>query len=258
MSLRAVVARASVYLAVLLAILTSAIVSVLLQDIAPAGQGPARALFPYGGETVGIALTGGALPVAISLLLVAVLRRRPLREASAGPFRSRPYWLSVGLIALLATVMFSLSHELYGGLTLQESWAFWSVIVGAAAGVGYWWLRGRSLPVGYGCAECYVMGTLGMFASDIVRTLSGLAIVPGAVAVWGGGGFHDLVFWFGIYASLAFLGVRLFLPPLTRLSEAALRPDHGPAESHRAAEGAGQGWDIDLRPPAHSRAAFRI
>src|SRR5208337_3014005 len=90
LSLRAAVVRASVYLAVPLAILTSVIVSVLLQDIAPAGQGPAYALFPYGGETVGIALTGGVLPVLMSLLLVAVLRRRPRREAGPLPFRSRP------------------------------------------------------------------------------------------------------------------------------------------------------------------------
>jgi len=212
---------ATLCLAVLLAILTSALLSIRVQDILPSWNGPAYALLHYGDEVVGIALTGAILPVSASVLIVLAVvlsRRLGSGKSSHRPFVSLFYWLILLIISLIATLVFAISQDLYGGLTLPKSGTFWTGIVGAGVGIGYWYLRGRRLTWWEGAAECYVMGALGMFGSDIVRTFTGLASAPGEALVWGGGGFHDLVFWFGIYAILSLLALRLYLPPLVGLS----------------------------------------
>ena len=84
----------------------------------------------------------------------------------------------------------------------------------------YWWLRGRRLGVAWGTAECYVMGTLGAFGSDVIRTLGGLVGAPGGAAVWGGGGLLDILFWFGLYVSLSFLSLCVLLAMVTRAYDA--------------------------------------
>jgi hypothetical protein len=68
-----------------------------------------------------------------------------------------------------------------------------------------------------GTAECYVLGTLAAFASDLVRTLGGLARAPGEALVWGGGGLFDIVFWFGIYVSLSFLVLSALVSGASRI-----------------------------------------
>ncbi len=203
-------------LSAVVAVFASTIVCVLVQGAVPQGHGPEYVLFPYEGELVAIGLVGGALPVIASFAMVASSTgargdgERPL------PFRSTAYWLAVLLVAVFITLFFTVSHELYGGLGLPKLWAFWLVVAGCFAGVDYWWLRGRRLGVAWGAAECYVMGTLGVFASDLVRTLGGLATAPGGAAVWGGGGLLDILFWFGLYVSLAFLALCALLAALTR------------------------------------------
>jgi len=98
-------------------------------------------------------------------------------------------------------------------------------------GVDYWWLRGRGMGLAWGAAECYVLGTLAAFASDLIRTLGGLARAPGEALVWGGGGLFDIVFWFGIYVSLSFLILSILVAAASR----AYRPTapSGAQESDR-------------------------
>jgi hypothetical protein len=219
---RSSVAFALVFPAATFAVLLSALGCVLLQQAVPPGHGPEISLFQYGGETVAIGLAGGGLPLLVSLALVASLVGGSGEDDHA-PFRSEAYWAGVLLIAIFVTGVFSASGALYGGLGIPRVWAFWLVVAGGAAGVGYWMLRGKSLGLAAGAAECYVMGTLGVFASDVIRTLSGQASAPGELAVWGGGGLLDVFFWFGIYVALSFVGLRVLLGTFTRAYQAALK-----------------------------------
>jgi hypothetical protein len=196
---------------------------VSLQGAAPSAPGPSYVLFPYREELVAVGLVGGVLPLLISALMVAVLTTAPRRGDLPSPFRSRAYWLAAVLISLFITLFFSASNVLYGGLGLPRLWAFWLVLAGGAAGADYWWLRGRRLPAFDGAAECYVLGTLGVFGSDVIRTLTGLASAPGEAAVWGGGGLLDILFWFGLYLVLAFLSVGAFRGLLSRAYETLVR-----------------------------------
>lgn len=201
-----------------MAILLMTVLCVLLQGVAPTDEGPVFVLFPYNGEVVGIGLTGGLLPLLLSFLLVAFLTWPSGNADAPTPFASLGYWLGVAALGVIITVFFSASHALYGGLGLSKLWAFWLVIAGGVAGVDYWWLRGRRLGLVGGTAECYVLGTMGVLVSDVIRTLSGLARAPGEAAVWGGGGLLDILFWLGLYVAISFLCFRGLLGAFTRVS----------------------------------------
>jgi hypothetical protein len=212
-------ARAAIlYVAGVIAILFSAAICVSLQALAPLGPGPAYVLFPYHGELVGIGLVGGVVPLIVSAMMVAASSFG--RERGAHPFEGRAYWTAMLLVALFITLLFSASHAVYGGIGLSRLWAFGLVLMGCVAGVYYWWFRGRRLGAVDGVAECYVMGTLGVFSSDVVRTFTGLASAPGEAAVWGGGGFLDILFWFGLYVALSFLTFLAFHSLLIRAYDA--------------------------------------
>ena len=199
------------------AVICSAVICVLLEDAVPRDAGPVYALFPYDGETVAIGLIGGLVPLLASLAMLAAASTGPRSDGTRPrPFRSPAYWLAVLAVALLVTFLFTASHLLYGGVGLSELWAIYLLLAGCVTGVGYWWLRGRRLGVAWGAAECYVLGTLGAFASDAARTLTGLARLPGEAVVWGGGGLFDIVFWFGLYVSLSFLSLRFILSLVAR------------------------------------------
>ena len=204
------------------AVVCSAVICVLLENAVPRESGPAYALFPYDGEVVAIGLVGGLLPLLASLaMLVASGGPRP-EGARLRPFRSRAYWVAVLGASLLVTLLFTASQALYGGVGLSKLWAIFLLLAASATGAGYWWLRGRRLGAAWGAAECYVLGTLGAFASDALRTLTGLARLPGEAVVWGGGGLFDIVFWFGLYVSLSFLSLRLILAMVARAYGAML------------------------------------
>ena len=188
------------------AVALSAVLCVLLEGAVSHDPGPAYSLFPYDGETVATGLVGGILPLLASLAMVAASTGARPSGARPQTFRSPAYWFAVLLMALLVTLFFTASQDLYGGVGLSKSWAVGLLLAGCVAGVDYRWLRGRRLGAAWGTAECYVMGTLGAFGSDAVRTLAGLARLPVEAVVWGGGGLFDIVFWFGLYVSLSFLG----------------------------------------------------
>lgn len=206
------------------AVVCSAVICVLLENAVPRDPGPVYALFPYDGEVVAIGLIGGLLPLLASLAMLAAASAGPRPDgARPRPFGSRAYWVAVLAATLLMTLLFTASQALYGGVGLSKLWAISLLFAACATGVGYWWLRGRRLSVSWGTAECYVMGTLGAFASDAVRTLTGLARLPGEAVVWGGGGLFDIVFWFGLYLSLSFLSLRVILAVVARAYGAMLR-----------------------------------
>lgn len=210
---------AKVVLASALGIAISAVICIFLQGFVPTGTGPAFALFPYHGELVAIGAIGGVFPLLLCAMMVSALTTFQRMGRRPAPFAGPEYWLAVLLLGLMITGLFAASHAVYGGLGLTKVWAFWLIFAGGVAGVDYWWLRGSELSVGEGAAECYVLGTLGVFASDVIRTLSGMASAPGSAAVWGGGGFLDILFWFGIYMTLAFVCLRGVLALLSRTVE---------------------------------------
>jgi hypothetical protein len=209
------VAKAILFLLVVFAIQITTIVSVVMLVVLPPGKSPAYALFPYDDETVAISLWGGLVPILASLSVMGLGTRS---AHDPRPFRSRSYWLVVAVMALVATTAFSASHELIGGLKLSAPAAYVAIQLGAITGIGYWWFRGRGLSLAQGTAECFVMGSLGMFASDAIRTFSLLTSAPSATMVWGGGGLHDLVLWLGLYMSISFLLLQALLSLQNRLS----------------------------------------
>jgi hypothetical protein len=213
-------AAAIVLASAVVAILFSAFLSILVQNAVPRGSGPEYALFPYEGEVVAIGLIGGVLPLIAALAMLAASTGSRGDAEPPPPFRSPAYWLAVLAASVLITLFFTASQALYGGLGLPRLWAFWLLFAGCVAGVDYWLLRGRQLGAAWGAAECYVLGTLGAFGSDVIRTLTGLARAPGEAAVWGGGGLFDIVFWFGLYVSLSFLSLWGALALLTRARDA--------------------------------------
>lgn len=214
--------EAKVLLASALAIVLSAVICIIVQGLLPIGSGPAFALFPYHGELVAIGAIGGVFPLLLCAMMVSALTTFERVERRVAPFTGPMYWLAVLLLGLMITALFGLSHEVYGGLGLTKLWAFWLIFAGGVAGVDYWWLRGSDLTLGEGAAECYVLGTLGVFGSDVIRTLSGMAGAPGSAAIWGGGGFLDILFWFGIYMALAYVCLRGALRIISRLTEGPL------------------------------------
>lgn len=222
-----VVARGILYVCGPLAVVIAALVSRALQTVLPFGMGPVHFLFQYGNELVGLDLIGGASPLAASFLVMALFARRRV-EGAAPPFRNRFYWLVALIIALLTTVTFSASNVLHGGVILTDSWTLVAGFVILSSGVAYWWFRGRWVGVQVGAAEVYSMWTLGGVGSDAIRTFTGLAGVPSGAVVWGGGGFHDLLFWAGLYAVLSLFCLVLLLRLLRPLSR---RVEHGTLRS---------------------------
>lgn len=208
-----------------LAILVATLISVRVQGAVPKGPGPEYLLFPYDGEIVAIGLIGGVLPLLVSAALVAASTEGRRDGSSRLPFRGTAYWAAVFVIALLVTLLFTASQAVVGGLGLSQLWAFLLLLAGGVAGVDYWWLRGRGMGLASGTAECYVLGTLAAFGSDLIRTLGGLARAPGEALVWGGGGLFDILFWFGIYVSLSFVILSALVAVAARAYRAMARDE---------------------------------
>jgi hypothetical protein len=213
-----------------LAVLLSTFIAVRLQEGVPKDPGPDYLLFSYHGEILGIGLIGGVLPLLASAAMLATSTEARGGGSRPRPFASPAYWGSILVIALLVTLLFTASQAVAGGLGLSSLWAFLLVVAGGVAGVDYWWLRGGSLSLAWGTAECYVLGTVAAFVSDLIRTLGGLARAPGQALVWGGGGLFDVVFWFGIYVALSFLVLSFLVAAASRAHRSkALRGPPGQA-----------------------------
>ena len=204
-------------IAILLSILLSAVGIIWVQQAVPPYSGPVLSLFPYLGEVVGMSFVGAGLPLILSVVFVVLVLAFPERGRSPQAFRGRLYWLVPLPICLANVVVFGISHELYGGLALTSSWATGAYFAGASLGVAYAWTRGSKLGVVPALMEAYVMGTMGTFLADLVRTLTGLVRVPGEAAVWGGNGLLDLLFWFGIYVAWAEFLTTLVLKGASRI-----------------------------------------
>ncbi len=226
----------------LTSVVGSSLITLSIQSLLPKGPGPSFMLVSYKGELIAISVLGAILPLMLSTLgILVVLQARGPSEPSRN--LGLRFLLSVVLLAILSAIVFTLSNALYGGLALPQSWALASAFVGAAGGVGFA-LRVEEREVLSGTVECYAAGTFGMFLGDLIRTFGGLAYVPGSALVWGGGGFLDYVFWFGIYLSLGFL----LFTVLRRALVGLVRPKiGGPQKPSPLSRQEGRG-----RPPGRS------
>ncbi len=213
-----------------MSVASSALTSLFVQSFLPKAPGPAYLLFSYNDDLIGVSALGAVAPLMLSILGVMIALQVRGHSDSRRKLGLR-FWLSVILLAILSAFVFALSHALYGGLALPKSWALASVFVGASGGVALALRTKGTAGLLSGTAECYALGTFGMFLGDLIRTFSGQAYVPRAAIVWGGGGLLDYVFWFGIYLALGFAFFSVLRRALLRLvrPKSAL-PQEAPAE----------------------------
>jgi hypothetical protein len=187
-------------LAYLATIVVSTAVSILLivsaEDVMPKRSGPEQLIFLFHGELVFLDVIGGLLPLLISLEFL-VLFGLIIRSTRRIAFLDLIFWVMIPGLAVVLTVIFSVATALYGGLSLPDDWSIALIPLGSVVGVAYFTSRRRGMNVAVVFAECYALGTLAVLLSDLLRTIIQFPLAP-AVS-YGGGGTHDLVFWFGLY-----------------------------------------------------------
>jgi hypothetical protein len=200
--------------AALVSVLVTLVACVLALNLLPAYSAP-YALFRYGDELVGIDLLGGLAPLLACLPLFFLLASDP--QIPGARFHvSKLFSASLLLACILPVLLFTLLQESSGSLTLGPLGGAVAILSGAVLGAAYASLRGSEVSILRGGSECFVVCAVGIFVSDMIRTLTGLVGAPGEAVIWGGGGSHDLVLWFGIYMTLSYVVFRLSLPALDR------------------------------------------
>jgi len=163
-------------------------------------------LFQSGGMVVEVNLVGAVVPLSVSGVILAYYRRTI-------------HWLRLVqftfLSFLVITTLGGLVGVVYGGISLQ-GWVyivFWIFVV-------LWYSRLKFvrrealLTVG----ELYVIGTIGVFLDDAVRTFLGLYNVPivglGITPnIWGAAGPMDGIFMTGLYQAVIYLAIAVVFMP---------------------------------------------
>lgn len=220
--------RLASFIAALAAILVTLLVCVIALNLLP-DYYAAYALFQYGDELVGIDLYGALVPLFACLPLLYLKRGHPSSmPGDAGILLRRLFAVSLVPACLLPVSVFALVRESSGSLVLGTLGGALAILFGGVLGAAYATLRGTEITIFQGSSECFIICVVGSFASDIIRTLTGLASASGGALVWGGGGSHDLVLWFGIYMVLSYLTFRLIFPassaylePIPKMTQAA-------------------------------------
>jgi hypothetical protein len=156
-------------------------------------------LFQLYSETIGIDVYGAFLPVFLSVGLFVALRRSNV-PGGMKPCRGYLFWLSVAIVGLVFVVLFAYLRLGVGTFSLTSSEAETIVPLSGALGILYS-LR-RRFPASIVGLETYIIGTFGVFLSDLFLSLTGISQAPGLALVWGGNGSHDLVLWFGLYLAV--------------------------------------------------------
>ncbi len=203
--------KSALLIASLAAILVTLVVSVFAQNLLPKYTS-GYALFQYGGGLVGIDLYGAIVPLLACLPLLYLTRNHTSIPEGRGFLRRRLFGVSLVLACLLPVLPFAYVQESSGSLALGTLGGALAIILGGLLGSSYAIARGRGLSILQGGSECFIICVLGLFVSDVARTLTGLTREPGQALIWGGGGSHDLVLWFGIYMALSYLTFRLTFP----------------------------------------------
>ena len=167
----------------------------------------ACALLTYRGNVIAIDLIGAGIPVITSLLFLGVLYRR------RGPptFRRIAIYTILTLaLGLAAAGEFTLWSYLYGGISVSGSVLEFTVLL--PIGIAEYMILDRMGRVQGYPFQSYIIGTFGMFMSDVFRTLGGFDVTP---QIYGAGEFIDGVFVGGIilmffYVTTAFIYLRVY------------------------------------------------
>jgi uncharacterized membrane protein len=155
-------------------------------------------LFQSGGTTVEINLVGAVLPLLFSLYIVF-------------RYRKRLHWKRVAgftlLVLAIMTAVGSAAEGVYHSIALP-GWVY--ILLWAFMVATYSHLRFDKAAVLLTAGELYVVGTLGIFMDDVVRTFLGFAGVPFlglAITpnIWGAAGPLDGIFMSGAYQVLIYL-----------------------------------------------------
>ncbi len=161
-------------------------------------------LFQSGGTVVEINLVGAVLPLLLSAGILFFYRRRL-------------HWLRLLRFALVSfaiiTAIGSAVGAVYGTISIM-GWVyilFWLLVVSWYSKLRFG--RGEALLT---AMELYVIGTLGVFLDDVVRTFLGLVNVPVvglAITpnIWGAAGPLDGIFMTGEYQVIIYLLMAVFL-----------------------------------------------
>ena len=195
------ISKARIALGVSLAVLGALTTSALLYYAVPSLTA-AISLFPLYSEQVGIDVYGAVFPILLSIGFLFVIIRSRNTVMRKILFQDRFFWALVLILTLVALALFGLVQTTSGALTLPPVLAAGFATFGAFVGIGYGWKRQNIPVVGRAC-ELYACGVFAMFFSDLVRTFTGWSQAPGQALVWGAGGTHDLVLWFGFYLAFS-------------------------------------------------------
>ncbi len=188
----------SLTLIALVSVVLTIVITVVLQGSIPQST-LVYYLFNYEYEKVGIDLYGGILPLIACLWLAPALRRSR---------RKRVFWAFLALTAAVPTLAFA-SFAGPGGTSIGVTGGEAAIVLGGLYGAVYGMLRGIWATSLVGAGESFFIGAAGLFASDVILTFSGQIEAPFGAVIWGGGGTHDLVLWFGIYMAIGFTAYRL-------------------------------------------------
>jgi len=172
-------------------------------------------LFSLRSEVVALDIYGAFLPLLLCVGLGFEFRHFARLKGRTIPYQGIQFWLSILLVTLFALALFGFVQETSGSMVLSNFEALFVIPFGGLLGVLYAIKRGVEVQSSAVGAETFAIGVLGMFLSDMVRTFSGWSQVPaGSAIVWGGGGLHDLVLWFGVYLAVGAFSYRLLLSRL--------------------------------------------
>jgi uncharacterized membrane protein len=155
-------------------------------------------LFQVGSSVIEINLVGAVLPLLLSMFIMIYYRKR-LR------------WLRVAGFTLasfvIITAIGSAVGAIYGTIAIM-GWVyilFWLLVVSWYSGLKF--VRADALVT---ASELYVVGTLGVFMDDAIRTFLGFLNVPVvglkiSPNIWGAAGPLDGIFMTGMYQVILYL-----------------------------------------------------
>jgi hypothetical protein len=158
-------------------------------------------VFQQGKTLVEINLVGAVLPIAFSVFILILYRKRL-------PWIRLVEFTILGF--LIITAMSSTVTALHGGIFSTPGWL---VVLYVILMVSLFTrLRVVRTKIFLVMGELYVIGTFSVLLDDASRTLLGPLGIPDvglniSPSVWGGAGPADVIFTTGIYLAIIYLGV---------------------------------------------------
>jgi len=148
-------------------------------------------LFTYNGNLVAIDLVGAVIPLIVSILIVALLLNHSRGRFRIG--RAAKYAVLAAALGGLGASEYTIWGRIFGTLSVDALFFELSLIL--PAGVLQFWYLDRSRRIEAPVLKSYVVGTLGLLVSDLIRTFSGALDVSPQII--GAREFLDAIFLAG-------------------------------------------------------------